>query len=59
MSWAKRYFPAFIVKSFPRVFVEKSTRFGAGKLKSMQMKIRHKINRSNNLQLRRKGSTGQ
>jgi len=59
MSCVKRYFPAFIVKSFPQAFVEKSTGFRAGKLKSMQMEIRHKINRGKNLQLACNVSTGQ
>ena len=59
MSCAKRYFPEFIVKSFPRFFVEKLMEFRAGKLKSMQLEISHKINCDKMLQLGSEFLTGQ
>jgi len=51
MSCAKRYFPEFIVKPFPRVFVEKFTEFRAATSKSKQPTTNHKAKKLNGLQL--------
>ena len=59
MSWAKRYLPVFIVKTFPEFFLEKSMDLYALQLKSIQQKLRRKTNREKYLRHFFKSLTGQ